>query len=474
MISQTPEDEANRFYVYLVAIVAAMGGFLFGYDLQLISGAILYLTPHFGLTPGQEGWAMASAFCGCLVGPFAGGALADSALGRKWSLLAAAAMFLVASIGSSTATTFTQLSIFRIVSGFGAGLASVVAPLYIAEISPAEKRGRLVSLNQFMIVMGAFGASMAAWLVAKFATPDTGWRWMFVSTLVPIICLTVGVLFIPHTPRWLAQRGRMDEAIRILTRINGRAGAQREMLPIREQLAGEQGGWAELFRPGPRKALLIVLLLAFFQQWTGVSPATYYAPVIMEMAGFTKADALRQFLLANAFNVVGTIFAVMAVDHVGRRPLLLCGLAGMCVGMSLWGVAFHLHAPGWMVMVTFLLSFGSFLISMAPLPWLIMSELFPNRVRARGMSLGAMTTWGGAFTAILALGPFMRWAQVQHGSPAVAFWIFAGVCAVAWIFGFRMVPETRGRTLEQISDLFLHEQSVAFPVQTREPVRDSA
>ena len=458
MHSQT-DGQASRFYIIMIALIAAVGGFLFGYDLTIISGAILNLRDSFNMTTGAESFAMASAMIGCLLGPPIGSVMADSKFGRKWSLMFAAGLFLVSAIGTALPQTQVQFNIFRIVGGIGVGLASVVSPMYIAEISPPHIRGALVSLNQLMIVVGAFIASLVSWLLIKYLPPETSWRWMFGTECIPIAALMVGLFFVPRSPRWLVQQKRFDEAEGILTLVDGRTNAKREMDEIRSQLNQEEGTWAELIGPGIRMALLIAVALTFFQQYTGVSPSTFYMPTIFEMVGFEKDDAIKQLVYANIFNIVMTMCAILVLDRLGRRPILLYGIVGMGVGLILWGCAFHFGAPGYIILITFLIAFGAYLVSLAPLGWLIMSEVFPTKLRAKGMAVASFCVWIAAFTSVYGLKFFLVWTEEKFGSPGPAFWAFSIVCFLAWYFCYKLVPETKGRTLEQISDSFLHGKS---------------
>jgi SP family arabinose:H+ symporter-like MFS transporter len=460
MTQPSDNNQASWIYVTVISMVAAVGGFLFGYDLQIISGAILYLSPHFKMTPEQEAFAMSSALMGCLFGPLVGSYIADSRLGRKWSLMVAAALFLVSAIGTAIPQTLFQFNVFRFIGGVGVGLASIVSPMYIAEISPARIRGALVSINQLMIVVGLFIASLVSWKMAQTLPETSGWRWMFASETVPIAILMLGLIFIPRSPRWLVQRGRMEEGEHVLTKIDGRASAVREIAEIRQQLSEEQGTWRELLVPGVRIALLIAVALAFFQQWTGVSPSIFYMPKIFEMIGFTKDNAIKQLVIANAVNIVMTIVALLVLDRLGRRPVLLIGLIGMCVGMASWGFAFHFGAPGYVILITFMIALCSYLVSLAPLGWLIMSEVFPARLRAKGMAVASVTLWLATFSSVYLLNPFLTRTAERFGSPGPAFWVFSLICLIAWIFFYRIMPETKGYTLEEIGERFLHGRMV--------------
>ena len=283
---------------------------------------------------------------------------------------------------------------------------------------------------------------------------------MFASETVPIALLMLGLLFVPRSPRWLVQKGLVEEGERVLTKVDGHASAVREIKEIRQQLAEEQGTWRELLAPGVRIALLIAVSLAFFQQWTGVSPSIFYMPKIFEMIGFTKDDAIKQLVIANAVNIVMTLIALLLVDRLGRRPLLLIGLIGMCIGMASWGFAFHFGAPGYVILITFMIALCSYLVSLAPLGWLIMSEIFPAKLRAKGMAVAGVTLWLATFSSVYLLNPFLIWTAERFGSPGPAFWVFSVICLIVWVFFYNIMPETKGYTLEEIGERYLHGETV--------------
>jgi SP family arabinose:H+ symporter-like MFS transporter len=418
--------QRTTLYVSLVASVAAVGGLLFGYDLSIIGGAIIYLKNAFHLSDVQEGFAMASAVIGCMVGPLVASVLADR-IGRKPTLLIAAALFGASSIGAALPDTIGQFNFFRAIGGIGVGLSSIVSPMYIAEISPARIRGRLVTVNQLGIVGGSFIAILVSYALARSGIKGE-WRWMFASECVPVALLLVGLLFVPESPRWLAQRGRPEAASAVLTRIEGVDCAAAEMLAMATVSTEERGRFIELFRPGMRVALLIGVGLAVFQQITGASILFANAPIVFQKAGFSAApDAIGQTVLLQIWNVVMTVLSMWLVDRVGRRLLLLWGVGAMGLGMVAMGL---------------------------PLTWLIMSEIFPTRLRSKGMAVASVALWV-AFFAGLQTFPILREYFIKHfGSIAGMIYLFAGVCGVALIFFLRFVPETRGKTLEDVSRLF--------------------
>jgi sugar porter (SP) family MFS transporter len=442
-VNASPSSKA---YVYLISLVAAVGGFLFGFDLSIISGAVLFLQKQFSLTAAQLGFAIGSASLGCLTGPFVAGWFSDK-LGRKKSLILADVLFGICAVGTAATGGMREFNIYRIIGGIGVGMASVVSPMYIAEVAPARIRGRLVTLNQLAIVIGSTSSIVVSYLLSFRGN----WRAMFASALVPVLILLVGLSLVPESPRWLVQKNRETEALDILTRVDGRDNAALVIQEIKETTRAESGGISELFQPGIRTALLIVVSLGIFQQWTGVSPLTFYAPIIFQRAGFTGAsDALLQTIIFNVFNFACTVTALLLVDRVGRRPLLLLGTAGMALGQLLMGTFFHFNLIGIFVVLAMFLCIGTYAMSLAPLTWLIMSEVFPPRIRAKGQSAGSLAVWIATFSSNQALAPMMHHLERRFGSPAGIFWIFAAICGAALLFGWRMVPETKGKSIEAI------------------------
>ena len=316
-----PENGKRPYLVCLIATVAAMGGFLFGYDLSIISGVMLFLKPEFGLTPDQVGLAIGSALLGCMAGPILGGTLSDR-WGRKPTLIFAGLLFAVDAIGTALPTNIFQFDLFRFLGGVGVGLASVVSPMFIAEVSPPRIRGALVTVNQLAVVVGL----TCAVIVSYFLSFGEHWRWMLASNAIPVPIFVIGLLFVPESPRWMAQKGRPQEALDVLTWIDGRENAEHEMRDILA-LDVQQGKWRELLRPGMQFAMFIACSLALFQQITGASILTMYMPTVFQEAGFDRpSDAILQNVIMSLWYVFCTIVALAVVDRLGRKPLLLLGL----------------------------------------------------------------------------------------------------------------------------------------------------
>ncbi len=438
----------RKSYLYFVAVVAAVGGFIFGYDLSIIAGASLFLREEFALTPFWLGFAVSSAVIGCIIGPLAGAGLTDR-WGRKKALYLCAILFGISAIGTALPRTMVEFYIFRILGGMGVGLASIVSPMYIAEVAPSRMRGRLVLVNQLAIVVG----SLASIIVSYFLSLSGSWRWMFASELVPIVILLIGLTLVPESPRWFAQKNRNDAALGVLTRIGGPRYAAQEMERIARSLKEKTASFAELFRPGMRTALLIAFTLAVLQQFSGTSPLLFHTPLIFQRAGFDNiSDAILQSIIVNIWNLTLTAIGLWAVDRFGRRPLLLTGTTAMAIGFALMGIFFYYDLAGLYLLLTMFMVVGGYVISLAPLAWLIMSEIFPTHLRVKAMQLAALGLWVSAFLGALLLPPMMSYFKETFGTEAGAFWIFMAVCIFAIVFGWRMVPETKGRSLEEIGE----------------------
>jgi SP family arabinose:H+ symporter-like MFS transporter len=440
-------DQGDRRYVILVSMVAAIGGFLFGYDLAVVSGAIIFLQKQFHLSGYGVGFAIGSAQIGCILAPFFAGSLSDG-WGRKKTLFAAAMLFGLAAVGTALPRNMAEFNGFRILAGVAIGLASVVSPMYIAEISPAAIRGRLVSLNQFAIVIGA----MSSYGVSYLFSFSANWRAMFACAAIPTLALTIGLLFIPESPRWLAEKGRFEDAVRILTRIEGPAHARREIEAIRQTVATESGTWGELTWPGVRMALVVGIALCFFQGWSGGAAVNFYAPLIFQKASSVGAStAILETLLLNVSSLVFTTVSLFLLDIVGRRPMLLIGAAGMALAHLFLGLALYRELSG-LYTVTAVFAFNIFFqISIGPIAWLILSEIFPVRLRAKGQSAGTLAVWVSTYLSNQFMGPLMSYFEKAFGSVGPVFWVFGLVCVALFFFGWKMVPETNQRSLEEIA-----------------------
>lgn len=451
----SPSSETgSRTYVVLVCLVATLGGLLFGYDTAVIAGAIGFLKAKFALSPTLEGWAAASALLGCVLGVALAGPFSDR-FGRKKLLVLAGVLFAVSAIGTALPPTFAWFVVFRMLGGVGVGAASMASPMYIAEIAPAGIRGRLVSLNQLAIVSGMLIIYFVNYAIARGGTEqwniDYGWRWMFGSGLVPSLLFLGLLLFVPESPRWLVEAGRRDAAQRVLTRVNGPVAAAAELRAIEEALAQESGRLRDLFQPGLRMVLLIGVALAILQQVTGINVFLYYAPEIFKQVGAGINAALLQTVSVGAVNLAFTVVAIYTVDRWGRRPLMLLGASGMGLSLFVAGYAFYTHRPALWVLVCILVYIACFALSVGPVTWVILSEIFPTRVRGRALGVATFCLWTANFFVSQTF-PMMNenpWL-VDRFHHAFPFWVYGALCGVLVWFVGRFVPETKGRTLEEI------------------------
>jgi sugar porter (SP) family MFS transporter len=443
--------------LYFLALVAALGGFLFGYDLSIISGAILFIKSQFHLTPVEMGFAMSSASIGCLFGPLAGSTLADR-YGRRKTLAFAAVLFGIGSLGTVWPRDMLTFNLFRMLGGVGVGVASVISPMYITEIAPSRMRGRLVTVNQLAIVIG----SLISIIISYLLSFSGSWRWMLGSECFPVAAFLLGLALVPESPRWLVQKGREQEALAILKQLDDVDHANSEFRNILAFRSERQGRFVDLLRPGMRMALLVAIMLALFQQITGVSTLILYNPMIFQKAGFTRAsDALLQSVIVATWNVLCTLAAFSLVDRLGRRPLLLTGTIGMSLSLLTMGILFHRNTGGIAILIVMMLAVGSYVISLAPLAWLMMSELFPTELRGRAMAIASAVLWGATFIANQMFPPMIAALEHRLGNTAGVFWLFSLITFVAVLFCWKFVPETKGRSLEEISRLWM-------PVKTRE------
>jgi MFS transporter, SP family, xylose:H+ symportor len=449
-------------YVWWIAIVAALGGLLFGYDWVVIGGARQFYELYFHLTSAAlVGWANSCALLGCLLGSLLAGYLADR-FGRRRVLLLAAVVFAISSALTGWAYSFTTFIFWRIAGGVAIGLSSNVSPLYIAEISPAAIRGRLVSLNQFGVVVGILMAQIANWRIAQPVDPHAttaawmhswnvlyGWRWMFTALVLPAAVFFFTSLFIPESPRWLAGRNRTAEAQNILQRIGGLAYAESEIGQIERGLQAERHAqpstWRELFSPGVRRVLLIGVTLAVLQQWTGINILFNYAAEVYSSAGYGANDIFLNIVITGTINLIFTVLAMLLVDRLGRRLLMLTGCFGIALSHLLCAIAYRQQWHRGLVLVLTLGAVGCYALTLAPVTWVLISEIFPNRVRSQGVSAAVSVLWIASFILTYTFPILDR----RLGTSGV-FFGYSAVCILGWFFVQLRVPETKGRTLEEI------------------------
>ncbi len=444
-----PDARRRAWYMYAVAFTAAVGGFLFGYDLSLIGAANVYLKDQFHLSPEVMGFTTASAALGCMMGPFLGAWLCD-AIGRERTMIVASFLLAVGAIMTALSQTITLFNIFRILGGVGVGLCSVASPMYIAEMSPHRMRGKLGTMYQLAIVVGSTAAPLIGYVLVGLFPPDVCWRWMFASQMAVVVVFALFLFLLPPSPRWLAQKGRQEEALAVLARVHGE-GAPLELRGINEAIAQETGGLAELMQPGIGYALLIGLLLAFFNNWTGWSAMGGYIPMLFEMAGVQQRNvAILQFAFTYLAMAILTVASMWLVDRVGRRPLWIVASILMAMITALTGAVFQYHLHGAPVLTVLLLCTVPHGLALGGLPWLMMSELFPNRIRAKAVAVTTTFLWLVIYSCAQFFPMIIHWSEGQFHSAAGAFWVCTLVCVFSTVFGLTIMPETRGRTLEEI------------------------
>lgn len=435
----------TNLYLILACLVGAASGFLFGFDTSVISGVIGYISDPkvFNLNDISQGWTVSCILVGCMIGcVFAGPC--SSKFGRKNILILTAVVFLISSLGCALAHQYSVFIAYRIAAGVAVGAASMLAPIYIAEISPPQHRGKLVSLNLLAIFLGQFLSFFSNYSLSNFGG-DNNWRWMIGVMAIPSFLLFVCLLFVPESPRWLAEKNQNDEAMKILTRINGVAEANREFAEIQETIKASRGRWSELFQGGMSRILIIGMLLAIFQQITGINVVMYYAPSIFESAGFGKDSALLQTSIMGMVNLTFAVISMFFVDKMGRKPLMLIGSIGMSIAMTLLAITFISgHAKGYFVLICIMGYLAAFGFSLGPVVWVLIAEIFPNRLRSVAVAIATITLWAADFVVSLSF-PYLL--NNVHG---YSFVIYGSMCVLCFFFCLKYLEETKGKTLEEI------------------------
>lgn len=445
-------------YLLLICLVSAMGGLLFGYDWVVIGGAKIFYEPFFGLEGSAtlRGWAMSSALVGCLAGALLSGSWSDR-YGRKKMLIIASFLFVASAIGTGAVDRFFWFILYRIVGGFGIGIASNISPVYIAEVSPASVRGKFVSLNQLTIVLGILMAQLANWLIGDYFTVGSGalnadsiewaWRWMFWAELIPAGLFFFLSFIIPESPRWLATANRTTEASKILVRVGGTDYARHTLDELAQLADKKEGGgsWRSLCQPGVRNVLIIGTVLAIFQQWCGINVIFNYAHEIFSEAGYAVSDVLMNIVVTGVTNVVFTFVAIYTVDKWGRRTLMFVGSAGLAVIYAILGTCYFLGMSGWPMLLLVVLAIACYAMSLAPVVWVVLSEIFPVRIRGKAMALSTFFLWVACFLLTYTF-PLLNEAVGASGT----FWLYGLICLAGFFFIRAKLPETKGKTLEEL------------------------
>jgi SP family sugar porter-like MFS transporter len=455
----------NIKYLLFLACTSALGGFLFGYDWVVIGGAKPFYELFFGISesPTLQGWAMSSALVGCIIGAVISGFVADR-YGRKKPLIFAAILFIISAYGTGNADTYSLFIFYRILGGVGIGLASTLSPLYIAEISPAQYRGRFVSINQLTIVVGILAAQIANYLIADsiphgYSASEiqsswnglSGWRFMFWAELIPAFLFFIMLFMIPKSPRFLVKIKEENEASIVLERIGGEKYAIKELASIHDSFAENEKptvSLSSLKDKKIKKVLLLGIVLAIFQQWCGINIIFNYAEEIFTSAGYSVGDMLFNIIITGGVNLVFTFIAMRTVDSWGRRVLMLFGSFGLAIVYALLGAAYFFEFNGLPVLILVIVAIAIYAMSLAPITWVILSEIFPNRVRGIAMSIATFSLWIASFFLTLTF-PLLNKALGASGT----FWIYSGICLAGYFFIKMNLPESKGKTLEELEQI---------------------
>ncbi len=431
-------------YATRISLIAAISGLLFGFDIAVINGALLLLRQQFGLTEMQTEQAASSLLIGCVFGAALGGVLSDR-MGRRRVLVISSLLFALSAIGAALPRSLNEFMAARFAGGLAIGIASLLAPLYIAEVSPARIRGRLVALNQMAIVSGILLAYLSNWLLSFLGAGS--WRWMFLTAAIPSLGFFIGLFYVPESPRWLVESGKTDEAIGVLDRVDPETAAS-ALKEIEETVAEESGRLSDLLAPGLRRATVIALALAVLQQITGINTILFYGSIIFreQVGGQTESAAIGANVIVGLVNFAATWVALGLIDKVGRVRLLILSSAVMALAHAAMGVCFMAAKPSVLaVLASMLVCVASFAIGLGPGVWVVMSEIFPTKIRGRAMSLATVALWAACVALTMTFLTLARWL-----TPSGAFWLYSAICVGTAIFVRAMVPETKGRTLEEI------------------------
>ena len=433
----------SSLYLYFICLIATMGGLMFGFDVAIISGAVPFIQPYFGWNELQLGWGVSSLLVGAIVGAFGSGVLSDI-YGRKKVLIFVALFFAVSCTFTALATSSVIFISARLFGGLAVGAASVLSPMYVAEVAPPRNRGMLVAIYQLAIVLGILCSYTINYGLHNI---DNNWRWMFATGILPSVLFFVGLFFIPESPRWLYKAGRKDDSLKVLTRIGGESLAKIEIQEISDSLKGDMSSVSisELFKPGVRKVMLIGFILAVFVQISGINTVIDYAPKILLAAGVEINNALLQTSLVGLINFIFTFVAILFIDKLGRRTLYLIGSMGMVITLVLLAISFYLKMEGIFTLICILAFIACFASCIGPVFWTLLSEIFPNRIRGKAIAFASFTQWIFNFFVVLLFPHFL--ASVGGTK---TFLFLAMMSLLQWLFTFLYVPETKGKSLEEI------------------------
>lgn len=435
----------KRSYIFLISLIAAFGGLLFGFDIAIFSGTIPFIKPYYQLTEAQLGWTGSSLYVGCIIGALSTGYLTDK-FGRKLPLTIAAFIFMISSVLMGWADSYSMLIFWRIVAGIGVGAASMLSPLYIAEVSPAAIRGKMISINQLTVVIGILLAYTSNYLLADV---ENNWRWMFTSGAGPSVVFFLCVFFVPESPRWLVSQGLVDKARGVLNKLSDSDKAERELQTMQVASGNEvRGKLSDLWKPGVLFLVGLGVTIAVFQQISGANAIFFYAPIIFEKAGMDVKDQLFQQIMIGSINLVFTILAMQLVDRVGRKRMMLAGSFLMAFWLLLVGLCFSFNLlEGYMLTVFVLAFIATYATTLAPVTWVLIAEIFPSKIRGIAVSVATAALWVACFA--LAYGfPVL----IEALDAPQTFFLFAGICLLYFFVLLRYAPETKGKTLEEFEN----------------------
>lgn len=437
----------NSLYLYFICLIATMGGLMFGFDVAIISGAVPFIQPYFGWDELQLGWGVSSLLVGAIIGAFGSGVLSDI-YGRKKILIFTALFFAVSCTFTALASSSFIFISARLFGGLAVGAASVLSPMYVAEVAPPKNRGMLVAIYQLAIVLGILCSYTINYGLHNI---DNNWRWMFATGIVPSVLFFVGLFFIPESPRWLFKAGRRTESLEVLTRIGGESLAKAEIVEIAESLKGDSTtvSISELFRPSSRKVMIVGFFLAVLVQISGINTIVDYAPKILLAAGVEINNALLQTSLVGLINFIFTFVAILFIDKIGRRSLYLIGSMGMVITLLMLALSFYFKMEGIFTLICILSFIAFFASCIGPVFWTLVSEIFPNRIRGKALAFASFTQWIFNFLVVLLFPHFL--ASIGG---AKTFLFLAVMSLLQWLFTYFYVPETKGKSLEEIEQIW--------------------
>lgn len=452
------KNNINQLYLVLISLIAGMGGYLFGYDWVVIGGAKAFYEIYFSIAdiPWLQGWVMSSALLGCLIGVVISGGLSDK-YGRKHMMILAALVFALSAYGTGAAQTIDQFILFRIISGIGIGIASNISPMYLSEVSPPAVRGKFVAIYQLAIVLGILSAQIVNWRIAEPVVPGEdilnswngqwGWRWMFWAPIIPSVLYLIFTFIVPESPRWLISKARYEKATDIFSRIVNRDYAVHLVEEVQQTAreSTEKVRLSALFKGKAFRIAMVGIVIAILQQWCGINVVFNYAQEIFTAAGYSVSDMLFNIVVTGVVNVIFTLVGMYTVDRLGRRPLMLAGTIGLSLIYVVLGAGYYFRVEGMVMLILVVLAIACYAMTLAPVTWIVISEIFPTRLRARGMAVSTFALWSASFVLTYTF-PLLNSSLGASGT----FWLYGLICILGFLFIKVNLPETKGKTLEEI------------------------